>query len=411
MVSVALYFQVHQPCRLGRFSVFRDDPFYFDDQFNAEILRRVAQKCYRPVTSLLLELVERYRGAFRFSLSLTGTVMEQMAAWAPDVLDAFAALARTGCVEFLGETSHHSLAALHWPEEFARQVRMHSEQIERRFAFTPRVFRHTELLHSDALAERVRALGPWSACLAEGVDALLAERTPARLYTTPGGLPLLLRNYRLSDDIAFRFNSPARGGGPLSADTFARSVDALNREGDFCGLFLDLETFGEHHAADTGIFTFLESLPDAILSTSAGRNRFVTCAEAASLTPAGVYSAPAVTSWADTERDASAWSGNAMQRAALSEYFRLGRDIEERVSDPIRGPYSRQLLDDWRRLGSSDHFYYMSTKGFADGAVHRYFSPYESPYDAYINYMNVLDHLRTRLTREPLRTESVQDSA
>ncbi|MBM4107294.1 MAG: alpha-amylase [Phycisphaerae bacterium] len=408
MVCVALYFQVHQPCRLGPYSIFRDDPFYFDDGANSQILRRVAQKCYRPAASLLLDLIERHRGGFRVSLSLSGTVMDQLAAWAPDVLDLFAALARTGHAEFLGETSHHSLAALYWPEEFAEQVCLHSAATAARFGVAPAVFRHTELLHSDALAEMVQRLprqgGPWSACLAEGVEPLLNERTPARVYTTPAGLPLLLRNHRLSDDVAFRFSSRAWDHGPLNAATYAQWLDRLNSEGDFCGLFMDLETLGEHQWADTGIFTFLEELPAALLSVHAGRNRFVTCSEAALLPSAGVYSAPDITSWADTERDASAWNGNPIQRAALDEYFRIGRVVRERLDragEPAERSYCRSLLDDWRKLGTSDHFYYMSTKFFADGEVHKYFNPYDSPYDSYINFMNVLDHLRTRLVREP----------
>ncbi len=414
MVSVALYFQVHQPYRLGRYSIFRTDPFYFNDQANADILRRVAEKCYRPVTSLLLDLVERHAGAFRLSVSLSGVVMEQMEAWAPDVLEAFARLGRTGCVEFLVETRYHSLAALYWPEEFTEQVALHSAEVERRFGRTPRVFRHTELLYSDGLCELARASGDWSACLAEGVDGLLAGRTPARVYTSPGGMPLLLRNHRLSDDVAFRFSNRSWAHWPLTAAKFAGWIDALNHEGDFCGLFMDLETFGEHQWADTGIFTFLEELPAAVLSAGEGRNRFVTCSEAARLPPAGVYAAPRVTSWADTERDASAWNGNPMQRAALSEYFRLGRDIRvcvERAADDTRREQARQLLEDWRRLGSSDHFYYMSTKYFSDGEVHRYFSPYDSPYDSYINFMNVLDNIRTRTARQTIRTEPVREHA
>lgn len=411
MVCVAIYLQVHQPYRLGRYSIFRDDPFYFDDHANADILRRVAEKCYRPAASLLLDLVERHRGGFRVSFSLSGTVLEQLAAWAPDVLDLFARLGQTGCVEFLGETSHHSLAALYWPEEFAEQVARHSEAISGRFGSRPRVFRHTELLHSDALAGLVAGLprkgGAWSACLAEGVDALLNERTPARVYTTPSGLPLLLRNHRLSDDVAFRFSNRGWEHWPLKAGRFAEWIDALNDEGDFCGLFMDMETLGEHQWADTGIFTFLEELPDAVLR--GGRNRFVTCSEAALLAPAGVYGAPATTSWADTERDASAWNGNPMQRAALDEYFRIGRAIRARLdrgADRHELDHCRQLLADWRKLGASDHFYYMSTKFFSDGEVHRYFNPYDSPYDSYINVMNVLDHVRTRLAREPARAHS-----
>jgi len=418
MASVIFYFQVHQPYRLRRYSVFHRDPFYFDDAQNERILRKVADKCYRPATRLILDLVERHEGDFRVAYSLTGTVLEQLERWAPDVLELFQELASTGCCEFLGETYYHSLASLYSPQEFAEQVTLHTRRIEELFGQTPRVFRNTELIYSDHIAELVSRLTSadgapqFKAVLAEGVDRLLGHRSPNHVYSAGrelegdagGPLAVLVKNYRLSDDIAFRFSNRGWSEWPLSADKFARWVHQINGDGEICNLFMDYETFGEHQWADSGIFEFLDKLPRAVLDLAPGRNGFMMPSEAVEgREPVGAYYAPEYTSWADSERDLTAWRGNAMQENALEEFYRLEAPIKRAVEaagvagDEHAIASAGYLIEDWRKVSTSDHFYYMCTKFFADGDVHRYFNPYDSPYDSYINFMNVLDNMRERI--------------
>jgi alpha-amylase len=389
MASVCFYFQVHQPPRLRRYSVFDADPNYFDEQRNRQIIRKVAHKSYLPITSLIEQLIQKHNGEFRVAFSLTGCVIDQFRRYEPDVLDQFVALAETGCCEFLCETSHHSLAFLYSADEFAEQVEMHALTIEDLFGQRPTVFRNTELIYSNELASRIAAMNRFRGILAEGADQVLGYRSPNTLYTPPGHpqLSLLLKNYRLSDDIAFRFSNRAWKEWPLTAETFAGWVNQINSSGQVCNLFMDVETFGEHQWRDTGIFDFLAALPGFVLRDG---NDFKTpgeCIEA--YEPVGDYDVPQVISWADTERDLSAWLGNAMQSSALHELYKLEK--------PIKKTDDATLIEDWRKLTTSDHFYYMCTKYFEDGAVHKYFNPYESPYDSYINFMNVLDNLRTRM--------------
>ncbi|MEM1212446.1 MAG: glycoside hydrolase family 57 protein [Planctomycetota bacterium] len=401
MAAVCFYFQVHQPLRLRRYSVFDASAEYFDHAANTQILRKVANKCYLPATKLLLELTQRYRSEFRISFSLTGTVLRQFQQHTPEVLDHFKALADTGCVELLAETDHHALACLYSHDEFTQQIDLHNALIEDTFGQRPAVFRNTELIYANPIAKAVAALNRYSGILAEGVDALLDGRSPNAVYTPPGlpQLPLLLKNYKLSDDLAFRFSDPNWPGYPLTPQAYTDAI--LNApaasEGNtpappdpLVNLFMDFETFGEHQWADTGIFTFLEQFPQTFLEAG---GRFLTPSEALDeFEPVGAYDAPHMTSWADSERDLSAWLGNAMQSSALQELYTLEPKIKatEAAADPT-------LLRDWRQLTTSDHFYYMATKYAGDGQVHDYFNPYASPYDAYINFMNVMDHLRTRL--------------
>jgi alpha-amylase len=389
MPSICFYFQVHQPERLRRFSIFKQSPEYFDDAQNAEILRKVAAKCYLPCNKLLLRLIQRHRGAFKVAFSLTGVVIEQFERYAPDVLASFQELARTGCVEFLSETYYHSLSFLYSREEWAEQVAMHQTLMDKHFGVRPTVFRNTELIYSNELAVEARRLG-YRVALCDGPAYTLAGQNPTRVYLPPDvpDLRLLVKHGRLSDDIAFRFSNRHWPSWPLMADKYARWVhEAAGRDG-VVNLFMDYETFGEHQWAETGIFDFLEWLPREWLALPG--TKFLTPSEAAaSMLPAGEYDVPHMTSWADAERDLSAWLGNAMQSNALFELFALEPDVKA-AGDAL-------LLADWRRLQISDHFYYMSTKHHADGIVHRYFNPYDTPYDAFINFMNVLDHLRTRL--------------
>jgi alpha-amylase len=389
MASVCFYFQVHQPFRLRRFSIFDRGADYFDNPCNQEIVRKVATRCYLPANAVLLELIDRLEGRFKVAFSVTGLAIEQFQRFAPEVLESFHRLAETGAVEFISETYYHSLSFLYSRQEFAEQVELHRQLIQRLFGQTPAVFRNTELIYNNEVARAAAELG-FQAVLCEGADHLLGYRAPTFLYSPPGipGVKLLLKNYRLSDDIAFRFSNRHWSEWPLTPDKFARWVRQVNGSGHLVNLFLDYETFGEHQWAETGIFDFLRHLPEEILGLP--DNDFKTPSEcAACYQVSGDYDVPHMISWADAERDLSAWLGNAMQSNALHELYRMEPLVK------VRG--DEALLHDWRRLQTSDHFYYMSTKHLADGEVHKYFNPYDSPYDSFINFMNVLDNLRGRL--------------
>jgi alpha-amylase len=389
MASVCFYFQVHQPFRLRRFSIFDRGADYFDNPANQELARKVATRCYLPTNTVLKELLDAYGGEFRVAFSITGLAIEQFQRFAPEVLDSFRRLADTGAVEFLSETYYHSLAFLYSRTEFSEQVELHRKLMQRYFHQTPQVFRNTELIYNNEVARAVTELG-YRGVLCEGADHLLGFRSPAYLYTPPdlGDVKLLLKNYRLSDDIAFRFSNRQWPEWPLSAEKFARWVQQVNGNGYVVNLFMDYETFGEHQSAETGIFEFLRRLPEELLKLP--DVNFRTPAQCVADFPAnGEYDVPHMISWADTERDLSAWLGNAMQSNALHELYRLETLVKQRGDEA--------LLHDWRRLQTSDHFYYMSTKTLADAAVHQHFNPYDSPYDSFINFMNVLDNLRGRL--------------
>lgn len=387
MASVCFYFQVHQPYRLRRYSVFDSEPCYFDDANNAEICRKVANKCYLPTNQCILDLIKLHEGRFKVSYSITGVVLDQFAEFTPEVIDSFKRLADTGCVEFLAETYYHSLAFLYSLEEFNDQITLHGRRIHDLFGQTCTTFRDTELIYNNQLAESAHNLG-FTAVIAEGTDHILGYRSPNFIYRPPNcPIKVLLKNYRLSDDIAFRFSNRGWKEWPLTAEKFAGWIHQVNGNGYTVNLFMDYETFGEHQWSDTGIFDFLYHMPGYVLAHP--DNNFKTPREvAAAYEPVGEYDAPHVTSWADTERDLSAWLGNAMQSNALHEAYA--------VEEAVKKKGDAGLLHDWRRLQTSDHFYYMSTKYFADGDVHKYFNPYESPYDSYINFMNVLDNIRTR---------------
>ena len=389
MASVCIYFQIHKPCRLRRYSVFDTEPAYFDRDRDATLIGETAEVCYLPATKLLLEMVERHEGRFRFAYSITGTAIEHFKNHCPEMIDLLKKLAATGCVEFLGETYHHSLTFLYSRDEFKAQIDLHTELMQDLLGVTPRVFRNTELIYSNELASYIRGLGRYHGVIAEGADQILGYRSPNYLYTAPGvaEIKLLLKNYRLSNDLSLRFSNEQWNEWPLTADKFAKWINQINGDGHVCNLFTEYETIGYYHTAETGIFDFLAALPQAVFA--AGDNDFKTpsqCVE--SYEPVGEYNAPHTVSWADTERDLSPWLGNAMQSNALHELYKLEAAIKKTGDE--------ELLADWRRLTASDHFYFMSTKYFTDGITHKYFNPYESPYDAYINFMNVLDNLRSR---------------
>jgi alpha-amylase len=395
MPSVCLYFQVHQPFRIKKYPYFGigQDHEYFSDESktsldNRYILERVARKCYLPTNRVILELLEKHP-EFRVAYSLSGVILEQLEHYAPDVLESFRALVRTGRVEILGETYHHSLAFLHSRDEFRRQVALHMMKIKQIFGVRPRVFRNTELIYSNDVAREVEDLG-FKGILAEGADKLLGWRSPDFVYRPASSkdLGLLLKNYRLSDDIAFRFSSREWNDWPLTADKFAAWVNRINGNGTNVNLFMDYETFGEHQWSETGIFDFLRHMPGEILRHP--DNDFATPSEViARYQPMGEIDVPDFVSWADIDRDLSAWQGNPLQDAALRSVYELEKPVFE-SGDPV-------LIDDWSKLQTSDHFYYMCTKWFADGDVHAYFNPHETPYDAFASYMNIIQDLKTRI--------------
>ncbi|MDD2671548.1 MAG: glycoside hydrolase family 57 protein [Syntrophales bacterium] len=384
MPSVCLCFQVHQPYRLRNYSFFDigRSHSYYNEELNRVLLGKVAEKCYLPANRILLDLIRKYRGDFRVSFSITGILLEQMEKYFPKALDSFRLLADTGRAEFLSETYYHSLSFLFSQREFRDQVRMHRNKVKALFGQTPKTFRNTEMIYNNDLAKLVENLG-YRTILTEGADQVLGWRSPNYVYQPVGCLKLkcLLKNYRLSDDIAFRFSNREWSEYPLTAEKYAKWVHNINTAGEVVNLFMDYETFGEHQWQESGILDFLKALPCEILKHP--DFNFLTPAEAASLYhPVAQLDIPHFISWADAERDLTAWLGNHMQNDAIQTIY--GMEVKVRRS---RNP---QLMDTWRKLQTSDHFYYMCTKWFSDGDVHKYFNPYRSPYDAFINYMNVL---------------------
>ena len=395
MLSVCLYFHVHQPLRIKRYRVFDigSDHEYFNDASatdlnNVRVLEKVARKSYIPANAILLELLKKHP-EFRFAFSFSGVVLDQLEKDFPEVLESFRALVQTGRVEILADTYHHSLAFFYSRKEFERQIVLHRARIHEIFGVTPRVLRNTELSYNNALAKWAEDAG-YLGIMAEGWDAILGWRSPNFLYRPKGcsRIKVLLKNYRLSDDIAFRFSERSWSGWPLDAEKFAHWINANHGNASTINLFMDYETFGEHQWEDSGIFHFLRALPSALLRHS--DNVFRTPSETIQQEAAvGEIDVPHILTWADTERDLSAWTGNEIQRSSLSALYALEKDV-------IRSG-DEKIIRDWRYLQTSDHFYYMCTKWFADGDVHKYFNPYETPYDAYIAFMNALQDLSLRV--------------
>ncbi len=387
--DICFYFQVHQPTRLRlyRFFDIGKDSHYYDDYTNRTILRRVAQKCYLPMNELLLNEIRRHPRKFKVAFSISGSALEQFDRYAPEVLDSFRALADTGCVEFLCETYNHSLSSLVSPTEFKHQVAKHAEAIRNYFGVSPKTFRNTELIYSNSIGEQVYKMG-FHTMLTEGARHIMGWKSPNYVYCdeTQPKLKLLLRNYGLSDDIAFRFSNKDWAEWPLTAEKYVEWLK--NAEGEIVNLFMDYETFGEHQDSDSGIFEFMSSLPDAVIRS--GEFNFVTPSQAARRHEAvDELSAPEAISWADEERDTSAWLGNELQKEAFSKLYGLVEKLSI-IDDAV-------LWNDFGHLQESDHFYYMCTKFFSDGDVHKYFNPYETPYEAFINYMNVLSDFMIRI--------------
>ncbi len=387
--SICFYFQVHQPgrLRLYRFFDIGKNSHYYDDFANRTIVRRVANKCYLPMNKLLLEMVEKYGGRFKVAFSITGTVLEQFDRYCPEVIASFRKLADTGCVEFLSETYYHSLASLVSEAEFKHQVLKHKEAIEHYFGVTPVTFRNTELIYSDDIATSIADMG-FKTVLTDGARHIMGWQSPDYLYRAniPADVTLLLKNGRMSDDIAFRFSDRGWDNWPLTAEKYVDWLRAA--EGEIVNLFMDYETFGEHQKASTGIFDFMKALPETAL---AGDDmEFVTPSEAVRKhRTVATLEVPDPISWADEEKDISAWLGNELQNEAFSKLYGLTEKLGI-IND-------EDLWADFGHLQESDHFYYMCTKFFSDGAVHKYFNPYDTPYEAFINYMNVLSDFMIRV--------------
>ncbi|MBU6389867.1 glycoside hydrolase family 57 protein [Patescibacteria group bacterium] len=401
MPSICFYFQVHQPYRMRHYHLFEigSSQDYFDDKKNREVCRKVADKCYLPANALMLELINRYPGQFKVSYSISGVVLEQFEQYAPEVLESFKRLVATGQVELLSETYYHSLAALFQGDEFREQIKIHQQTIRHHFGVTPTVFRNTELIYSDGIADMVEDLG-FQAMVTEGADRILGWRSPNFVYEPAHGrgMKLLLKNYKLSDDIAFRFSQQSWAEWPLTTEKFARWLHSIDGSGDTINLFMDYETIGEHQWESTGIFNFFRALPEAVLRHP--QFDFATPSEVIrAYPPVDKVSIPDAISWADTERDLSAWLGNPMQDGSISWLYSMDQAIKESGD--------QQLLHQWRKLQTSDHFYYMCTKYWSDGDVHKYFSVYDAPHDSYVIMSNVLTDLEIRLKKLPKKTDPV----
>lgn len=391
MRSICFYFQVHQPFRLKKYRFFDigNDHSYYNDYENRTIMRKVAEKCYLPANQLFLDLVNEYGDNFKIAYSLSGTVIDQFELYAPDVLESFQKLFATGRVELLDETYSHSLSALRPEDVFEYQVNRHRRKVKELFGLQPKIFRNTELIYSDEIGEKVAKLG-YEGMLTEGARHIMGWKSPNYLYCNAINpkLKLLLKNFKLSDDIAFRFSNSAWDEYPLTAEKYVSWLNAIDPNEEVINLFMDYETFGEHQWKETGIFDFMRALPEKVFKYS--DYQFHTPSEVvAKHNPVGVLNVPYPISWADEERDLTAWLGNELQNEAFENLYKLFERVKE-LDDP-------ELWRDWLYLQTSDHFYYMCTKWFSDGDVHKYFNPYSSPYEAFINYMNILSDFRIRL--------------
>ncbi len=391
MKTICLYFQVHQPMRMRRYRFFDigNDSYYYDDYLNESIMRKVADNCYLPANKLLFSLIKEYGVQLKVTFSITGIALDQFQLYAPEVIDSFKKLAGTGSVDFLAETYSHSLVSLKNDEEFKKQVELHKNKIKTLFGIEPTVFRNTELIYSDVIGAKVADMG-FKAILTEGAKHVLGWKSPNYVYYNAINpkLKVLLKNFKLSDDIAFRFSNKGWDEYPLTAAKYVNWIANLDSKEETINLFMDYETFGEHQNIETGIFNFLKDLPKQVFKKK--NISFSTPAEIAdNLQPIAAVQVPNPISWADEERDLTAWLGNDMQEDAFNKLYSL--------TDKIHKCEDKKILADWKYLQASDHFYYMCTKVFSDGDVHSYFNPFDSPYDAYINYMNILSDFIIRL--------------
>ncbi|NJO01912.1 MAG: polysaccharide deacetylase family protein [Bacteroidia bacterium] len=393
MKTLCFYFQVHQPFRLRNYRFFdiSKNHDYYDDYNNKTIVRKVAKYCYLPTNELLLDMIREHENDFKVSFSISGVALDQFENYAPEVIESFKALAQTGKVEFLAETYAHSLASLTSEEEFIKQIHLHQEKIKQLFGQEPGVFRNTELIYDDKIGNTVAKLG-FKAMISEGATHVLGWKSPQYLYYNPLNpkLKILLRNFGLSDDIAFRFSDKNWSQWPLTTEKYVSWLNRLDPKEKMVNVFISYETFGEHHPEETGIFSFLKALPRTLKNQS--DFKFATPSEVVDIhSPIGALHVPSTIAWADVEKDLTAWLGNELQAEAFEKLYEL-KPLVDSIEDPA-------IRKDWLYLQTSDHFYYMSTKFFSDGDVHTYFNPYGSPYDAFINYMNVLSDFIVRVKK------------
>lgn len=391
MPKICLYFQIHQPWRLSPVTVFdvakNKNVSFENEELNRSVINKVAEKSYLPMLKLLNDLMLEEK-EFATSISITGVALEQLLVNSPDVIDALKMMAETKQLEFLGETYYHSLASLYSPIEFLLQIKKHKELIGDLFGQSPKVFRNTELIYTNDIARMVMAMG-YSGMLTEGADKILKGRRPGKVFMAPCGLPLLLKHYQLSDDIAFRFSSSSRSNSPLTADTFVHWINSSFEDDETVNLFMDFETFGEHQWADTGIFQFFYHFVKQFIASG---GEFVSVSDSLrGSTPIDVFDSVDPVSWADVDRDITAWRGNPQQLDSLKKIYEIESEVLKSEDN--------RLIEDWRRLQTSDHYYYMCTKWSNDGDVHAYFSHYKSPYEAYVNFNNAYTDIKIRLNQ------------
>ncbi len=393
MKAICFYFQIHQPFRLKRYRFFDigNDHYYYDDFANDDIITRIAERSYIPAAETLLRMIEDTKGAFKCAISITGTALEQFEQYVPEFIDLLKKLADTGCVEFLAETYAHSLASLADPEEFAAQVKLHDEKIKALFGQTPKVFRNTELIYCDDLAPQILGMG-YKGVITEGAKHILGWKSPDYVYSAASApkLKILLKNDKLSDDISDRFSNTAWDEYPLTADKYINWIASTPAEEQIINLFMNLEVFGDFQPRETGIFQFLEALPR--FAAEKGIEFWTPTTAVTKLKAVDVLSVLHPISWADEARDTSAWLGNKLQNEAFNKLYS--------VSERVRLCEDRRLKQDWNYLQSADHFFYMSTKNMHDGSVHSQFSPYDTPFDAFTNYMNVLADFIVRVEEQ-----------
>lgn len=393
MKSVCFYFTIHQPYRLKRYRFFDigNDHYYYDDFADDDIITRLANASYIPMADTLLDMIKKTNGGFKCSICISGTAIEQLQMYVPEFIDKLRQLADTGCVEFLSGTYAHSLASLEDPEEFLREVKMHDDLIQSLFGKRPTVFANTELIYDDDIALLIKSMG-FNTAVTDGAKHILGWKSPNYVYSaaTAPDLKLLLTNDKLAEDISRNFNNPEWDEYPLTADKYIRWIASLPEEEQVINLYLSMDTFGSFLPGYTGIFDFMKALP--AFGKESGVEFTTPSDVVAKLKPVGELSIPYPISDIDEARDVSAWKGNELQREALNKLY----GVAERVSMCT----DRRLKQDWEYLQSSDHFYYMSTKNMADGADHAAFSPYDSPFAAFTNYMNVLADFLVRVEEQ-----------
>lgn len=393
MKSVCFYFKIHQPFRLKRYRFFDigNDHYYYDDFANDEIITRLAQQSYIPMAHTLLEMIRTYGNEFKCSISISGTAIEQLQMYVPEYIDLLKELADTGNVEFMSGTYSHSLAAIEDPEEFMRDVKEHDKLLHQLFGVKPKTFVDTELIYDDDVATLIQAMG-FKCCLTEGAKHILGWKSPDYVYkaATAPDLKLLLTNTKFAKDISRNFGNPEWSEYPLTADKYMDWIAALPEEEQVVNLYLSMDTFGGFLPASTGIFEFMKALPH--FAKERGIAFALPSEVAKKMKAVDEISVLHPISGVDEARDVSAWTGNDLQREALDKLY----GVAERVNLTS----DRRLKQDWKYLQSADHFFYMATKNMADGASHAAFSPYDSPFSAFTNYMNVLADFEVRVREQ-----------